>query len=113
MLRGPGYRRLGRGAYWLAGAPVTHGRRIQAFRQVLPPDAVLGGLSAAWAWGLRWAQDHRPVEVLPPHEERVRSRAGLRVRGDRLAADEIANGALGLATVPARTASTWRQPRPT
>jgi very-short-patch-repair endonuclease len=81
-----------------------HGDAIQVFRAALGPDAVLGGPSAAWALGVRWASARDQVEVVLPAARRVRAREGLRVRGDRLRPGEIVRTPYGLATSPARTA---------
>lgn len=103
-LAGPAYQRLTRGAYWIAGEEVTHGRRIQAMLAVLPEEAALRGLSAAWRWGLRWATADDPVEVALPHRRRVRSREGLLVTGESLDPDELSrHNGVRLTTV-ARTA---------
>lgn len=103
-LAGPSYRLITRGAYWLAGEEMTHGRSIQAFRAVLPEQAVLRGLSAAWALGVRLAGPDDPVEVVMSHRERVRGRAGLTVSGERVPADEVVDTDLGPATRHPRTA---------
>jgi hypothetical protein len=103
-LEGPAYQRLTRGAYWVAGEQIDHGRRIQAVRTVLPADAVLGGPSAAWALGSRWTWSNRDVELVLPHGMRVRRRPGVTVRGDTLAPSEIVRTPFGWATSPARTA---------
>lgn len=103
-LAGPGYQRLARGAYWVAGEEVTHGRRIQAMLAVLPEATVLRGLSAAWWWGLRWAGPEDPVEVALPHRRRVRPREGLLVTGEHLAEDEVVRRNEVLTTTAARTA---------
>jgi hypothetical protein len=108
QLRGGAYQRLGRGAYWIAGGAVDVGRRIEAVRAVLPTDAVLGGLSAAWALGSPWSWDlpgrPQPIEMILPHARRVRSRPGLVVRGDAPPAEQIVRTRYGWATGPARTA---------
>ena len=104
MLAGPAFQRLTRGGYWLAGQPVDHGRLIQAMRAVLPPDAVLRGVSAAWALGVPWAGPDDPVEVVRRHEQRVRSRPGLQVSGDRLLPGETTDSRFGPTTGHARTA---------
>jgi hypothetical protein len=103
-LRSAAYRPLMRGAHWVAGQEVTHARLIQACRVVLPPHAVLGGWSAARAHGVCWAAPDSAVEVVLPALDRVRARADLVVRSDRLLPGEIAKTWLGLATSPARTA---------
>jgi hypothetical protein len=103
-LRGPAFQRLARGAYRARDGVVDHGRRIEAFRSVLGRDAVLGGPSAAWALGVRFAAPEDDVEVVLPAAHRARSRAYLRVRGDALAAGEVVRTGLGPVTSPARTA---------
>lgn len=103
-LAGPGYQRLARGAYWVADGTVTHGRMVQAMLAVLPEETVLRGWSAAWMWGLRWAEQGDPVEVVLPHGRRVRSRAGLLVSGETLdPADVVTRNGMRV-TSPARTA---------
>lgn len=102
-LRGPSYRRLLRGVH-TASDSVSHGDRILAARQVLPSDAVLGGLSALWALGVPLAGPSEPVEVILPPQQRPRSRRFLRVRGDRLQDVEVIDTAFGPVTTPPRTA---------
>jgi very-short-patch-repair endonuclease len=100
-----------RGAYVMAGQASTHGELIRAVRCVVPPTAVLGGRSAAWAHGVEVA-DNEPVEIVLPPDQRVRPRPGLIVRGDRLIPGEAVWTPLGLATSPARTAfDLGRRPR--
>jgi hypothetical protein len=103
-LDGPAYERLLRGAYWVAGGELTYERRLQALRAIAPVDAVLGGPSAAWALGARWAGPDEDLELVLPPSRRIRPRAGLRVRGDVLPPEEIVATSLGPATSAARTA---------
>lgn len=103
-LAGPSYRLITRGAYWLAGEDLSHGRSIQAFRAVLPEAAVLRGLSAAWAFGIRMAGPDDPVEVVMNHHRRVRGRTGLTVSGETVPPHEVISTPLGPATTPERTA---------
>jgi hypothetical protein len=103
-LAGPSYRLITRGAYWLAGEDLSHGRSIQAFRAVLPEAAVLRGLSAAWAFGIRMAGPDDPVEVVMDHQRRVRGRTGLIVSGETVPLHEVVSTPLGPATTPERTA---------
>jgi Protein of unknown function (DUF559) len=103
-LEGPSYRRLTRGAYWTAVEPLDHGRLIEGLRAVLPDDAVLRGVSAAWAHGVSWAGIADPVEVALAHQRRVRPRAGLLVSGEQLEPDEIVPTGYGASTSVARTA---------
>jgi hypothetical protein len=73
-------------------------------RAALPADAVLSGLSAAWAHGVFEAGPQTPVEVILPPSRRVRSRSGLVVRGDVLKPAESVHTEFGRATSGARTA---------
>ncbi len=93
-----------RGAHSCAGLDVTHAQRIRAARAVLPADAVLGGLSALWAWGVEVASDDELVEVVLPPARRVRNRAQVRVHGAVLRAQESVQSVWGPMTTPARTA---------
>jgi Protein of unknown function (DUF559) len=104
QLRGSAYERLGRGVYARAGGPRTHLDRIRALRTVLPPDAVLGGLSAASALGALVAAPSSAVEIVLPPARRVRRRPGLVVRGDVLVAGEAVPTPFGRSTSGARTA---------
>ncbi len=102
VLRGPSYERIMRGAHSHVPA-ADHGARIRAARLVLPPDAVLGGRSALWAWGAELADADEPVEVVLPPTRRVRTRAQVQVRGDLLRPGEVARTPWGLVTSAART----------
>jgi AbiEi antitoxin C-terminal domain/Protein of unknown function (DUF559) len=103
-LRGPTYRSMLRGAHAAASLEPTHADRIQAARIVLPADAVLGGRSALWVWGVEVASPEERVEVVLPPERRVRNRPEVRVRGDVLRPDESVPSPWGPVTTPARTA---------
>lgn len=102
-LRGPAFQHIGRGVYAAAG-PLTHNDRILAARQVLPPESVLGGVSALWAHGAHVVDPDVPVEVVLPPGTHLRNREWLRVRRDLLLPEEITTLALGPTTTPARTA---------
>jgi hypothetical protein len=101
-LSGPAYVRLARGAYWLSAPGPDFGRRIQALRVVLPPDAVLAGQAAAFAQGAASPGAAELIEVISPR--RLRHRPGMRLRTDALLAGEVIRTPLGPATSPARTA---------
>ena len=103
-LAGPAYRSLLRGAHAAAALEVDHGLRIAAARTVLAPDAVLGGRSALWAWGVEVAGPDDRVEVVLSPARRVRQRSHVRVRGDVLLPGEVVGSPLGPVTTPARTA---------
>jgi len=103
-LEGPAYQQVLRGAHAPAGTVLTHGDRILGVRAQLPDDAVLGGRSALWAYGVELADAEEPVEVVLALDDRVRSRPEVRMRGDLLRLEEIVATRWGLATSPARTA---------
>lgn len=103
-LEGPTYQRLTRGAYCESGLQVDEQRRVEAFRAVLPPEAVLGGMTAVRALGSPWQWPPDDVQVVLPRARRVRSRAGLRVSGEWLEPSEVVTTAWGPTTSPARTA---------
>lgn len=104
QLAGPSYQALTRGAHATSRLAVTHAQRILAARAVLPRDAVLGGRSALWAWGVELAGPEEPVEVVLPPARRVRRRRHVTVRGDVLREEEAVGSAWGPVTSPARTA---------
>lgn len=93
-----------RAAHCAADLEVTHGTSILAARQVLPAQAVLGGLSAALALGVDLTRLDDRVEVVLPHAARVRTRRQVRVRGDELGQGEVVDTRYGPATSPARRA---------
>jgi AbiEi antitoxin C-terminal domain len=74
VLRGPLFRRVCRDIYVAADAPNTPTLRLAAVSLILPPTAVLSGLSAAWLLGIDVArQPDGPLEVTLP--------AGVTLRG--------------------------------
>jgi very-short-patch-repair endonuclease len=103
-LRGPSYQAVLRGAHARADLDLSYADRVRAVRTVLPADAVLGGRSALWVWGVRLAEADEPVEVVLPPTRRVRHRAEVRVRGDVLRPGEAVGSAWGPVSSPARTA---------
>jgi hypothetical protein len=103
-LRGPAYRRLAHGVYDRADAPLTHERRIRAWREAISPGAVLGGWSAALALGVGWVDTPDDVEVVFDPDRRIPPRPGLRIRGDLLLPGETVMTHHGLATSGPRTA---------
>ncbi|GAB2687991.1 endonuclease domain-containing protein [Thalassiella azotivora] len=102
-LRTSAYQHLARGAWWTADGTVDFGRRLQAFRAVLPERVVTCGLAAAWELGTCVARtdDLVVVNLLP--RGAARSRAGLRVRAQQLPPQHVLEGPAGWCTTPART----------
>ncbi len=64
QLRSPAWRRILRGVYADVDLPVDHGLKIRAAALVVPPDAAITGVSAAWLWGARLATAKDPVDVV-------------------------------------------------
>jgi hypothetical protein len=103
-LRGPQWRRLLRGVWAPADLPDTRELRLSALRLVLPPQAVLRGLTAAWLYGadVRRADD-LDVHVYVPPPRHVRGRDGLLVLETALCAEDVWWVADMLVTSPTRT----------
>lgn len=84
-LQGSQWRRLLRGVWAHVDVPHSRELLLAAFRLVLPADAVICGLSAAWLYG---ADIRRPddldLHVYLPLGARIRSRDGLVVKEARL-----------------------------
>jgi very-short-patch-repair endonuclease len=104
QLRGPTWRRLLRGVYADAAIPVDHGLKIRGAVLVIPPDAALTGLSAAWLWGARLASPYDPVDVVRPPDRRLGLTCGLRVRSSPLPASDVETLSGVRLTTPLRTA---------
>lgn len=100
-LRGPRFRRLHTDVYVCASVEVTLAlRSVAAHRAV---GGVLGGWSAAELLEASCGPADAPAEVVLPGG-RCRSRAGLLVRGDVLAPDEVTAAGGVPVTTPLRTA---------
>jgi hypothetical protein len=104
QLRGPTWRRLLRGVYADAAIPVDHGLKIRAAELVIPPDAALTGVSAAWLWGARLASPHDPVDVVRSPDRRLGLTGGLRVRTSPLPESDVETRSGIRLTTPLRTA---------
>jgi hypothetical protein len=102
-LRSTAWQRLYRGAYADADLPVSHGLRCAAAHLVLPPEAAIGGRSAAWLHGVRFATADDPVEVVVPRGARFGPVRGLTIRLADLPADDMIPGRPAV-TTPVRTA---------
>jgi hypothetical protein len=72
------YRRLLHNVYADPGLPADHRLHAVAAALVMPPDAVLGGRSAAAWWGAPFASAAEPVVVLVPHSSAWRGPRGVR-----------------------------------
>lgn len=104
-LRSAPWRQMLRGVWAHVDVPDDRDGRLAAATLVLPPRAVLCGLTAAWIWGadVRRADD-LDVHASFPRGGRVRSRAGLRVCQETLATKDIWQLRDVAITSPTRTA---------
>jgi hypothetical protein len=84
--------------------PLDHGLRTRAAALMIPPYAVITGISAAWLWGARLASPEDPVDVLLPPGPRYGPVTGLRTRTSPLAPEEVDVLAGIRVTTPLRTA---------
>jgi very-short-patch-repair endonuclease len=89
-LRGNAWRRIGSELYCWTGMREEPRLVLLAWQRVLPAEAVFGGASAAWVFGLD-LEPTDPVEVVCPPRSGIRLRSGLRVRRCELAASETVN----------------------
>jgi hypothetical protein len=87
-LRGRAWRRLGSQLYCWEGVQDDDWLQLVAWKEVLPPEAIFGGATAAWLLGLDLDPIH-PVEIVIPSSSGVRSRSGLTVRRCEIAPDEV------------------------
>ncbi len=104
QLRGGRFRRVCRDVYVAADVLDSERLRLAAIRLVLPTDAVLSGLSAAWLLGLDIGRTDDLFEVTVPRGLTVGSRGLLRVRQAELPPEDIVVRAGVPVTRPLRTA---------
>lgn len=104
QLRGNSWRHLGRDIYADARIPETHGLRIRAAALAMPSQAALGGRSAAWCLGVRYANATEPVDVVVPPNVRFDSGRGIRVRRAALPENDVTTIAGFRITAGERTA---------
>jgi len=106
MLIGPAWQRMLPGVYLHAGAfrDADHGTWCEAAGLLLPPGGAIGGLSAAYLWGVNLVDARSPVTLVLPRTSRLRPHPRLRVMRSSLPPDDIARlGGLPI-TTPLRTA---------
>ncbi len=72
MLRGPAWRRLFHGVYLDRATEPDHRTWCAAAALRLPPDAAIGGLSAAHLWGAVTIPADAPVVVVVPRDRALR-----------------------------------------
>ncbi|HYN94786.1 MAG TPA: DUF559 domain-containing protein [Pilimelia sp.] len=114
MLRGRTWRRLLPDVYVHRDAAVDHRTWCDAVALVLPPGAAVGGLSAAYLWGVDLLAEAAPVTVIVPRQRRLSPHPRLSIRYSTLAADDLTRFAGVPVTTPERTAFDLgrRPPRP-
>jgi hypothetical protein len=103
QLRSPAWRALFRDVYVDAAVEVTHRLRAVAAAQLLVPDAVVSGLSAAVLWGVELAGPADDVELTLPPEAHARRHPGVLVRRARLDPAEVHRRAGARVTGPVAT----------
>jgi very-short-patch-repair endonuclease len=78
-LRGKTWRRISARLYRWNEMPEDPWLTLQAWRRVLPSEAVFSGATAAWLFGIV-LNPTDPVEIQVPQSARIRTRSGLLVR---------------------------------
>lgn len=89
LLRGPAVHRLFRDCFADSSLPVDHVLRCRALGLVLPPGAVLVGVSAAAMHGVQWVEAEDPVHVAVPHPHPWGARTGVVVSRAQVRVAEI------------------------
>ena len=87
-LRGQAWRRLGSKLYCWSGLQEDPWLLLAAWRDLLPPEAVFVGSTAAWLLGLDM-RAHDPIEIVVPPHSGIHSRDGLRVRRGQISETDI------------------------
>lgn len=87
-LQGKAWRRLATGLYVWNGLDAEPWQVLTAWQDVLPPEAVFAGATAAWIAGLEF-NPTKPVEIVVPPNSGMRSRPGLSVRRCRIVPGEV------------------------
>jgi hypothetical protein len=99
------WRQVFRGVWAHVDVPEDRDFRLSAAALLLPPRAVLCGLTAAWVWGADVRRtDDLDVHVSFPRGGRLRARSGLRVCQETLAPNDIWHLPDVAITSPTRTA---------
>lgn len=104
MLRGPTWRRLLPDVFVNAQTALDHRVWCAAAALLLPADAALAGLSAAYIWGVNLLAPDAPVQVVMPPERRMRAHPRITVVRSPLPADDVVRFAGLPVTTPVRTA---------
>jgi hypothetical protein len=93
---GPRWRRLRQDVYCAAALPHTHDLMARAVTLAAPPEAVLGGLTAASLWSMRGplTGPADPVDVILPPGLRWNPGPGVVVRTAAISGDVVTDDAL-------------------
>jgi very-short-patch-repair endonuclease len=87
-LRGKAWRRVGAELYCWEGLRNDPWLQLSALHRTLPAEAVFGGATAAWMFGLE-LDPIEPVEIIMPLDSSIRSRADVGVRRCELPARDV------------------------
>jgi very-short-patch-repair endonuclease len=87
-LRGRSWRRIGAQLYCWVGLREDPWLVLEAWRRLVPKQAVFSGKTAAWTFGLE-LDPLRPVEITLPLATPVRARAGLKARRCQVGRSEV------------------------
>ena len=104
QLRGERFRQVCREIYVAADAPDCERLRLASLRLVLPPEAVVTGLSAAWLLGLDIGRPDDLLEVTLPRGATIGHRGLLRVLQAQIPPEDIVIRGGVPVTRPLRTA---------
>ena len=103
-LAGPAFRRVLHGVYIDAGSRIDHGVRCRAAALLLPPSTALSGLSAAWWYGIRLADNDNRVVAASPRLVHVDGPRGVLIHQTPLDLQDVAVVSGLTITSPARAA---------
>jgi very-short-patch-repair endonuclease len=106
MLRGPSWRRLLPDVYVHTSAELDHRAWCDAVALLLPPGAAIGGLSAAYLWGVDLLPRDAPVAIVIPRavQSRLRTQPRVSVLRSTLSPADLTQFAALPVTTPLRTA---------
>lgn len=104
MLQGPAWVRLFPDVYLHRDARLDHRTWCDAAALLLPAGAAVGGLSAAYLWGVDLLPAEAPVSVAVPRTGRMRRHSRLAVRYTALPDHDVTRFAGIPLTTPLRTA---------
>lgn len=104
QLRSSAWVRLFNDVYVRRGIPLDHRAWCDAVALILPTGAAIGGLSAAYLWGVDLLPDDAPVTIVAPRASRVRRTARVRTHYTTFGPGDVTTFAGLPVTTPERTA---------